>query len=50
MKDPNSDVAKAILGTANAFTNELCKLTNGQPANVCSTSAATAYGAINGQS
>ena len=50
LKDPNSDVAKAILGTANAFTNELCKLTNGQPANVCSTSAATAYGAINGQS
>lgn len=49
LKDPNSDVAKAILGTANAFTNELCKLTNGQPANVCSTAAATAYGAINGQ-
>jgi thiol-disulfide isomerase/thioredoxin len=50
LKDPNSDVAKAILGTANAFTNELCKLTNGQPGNVCSTTAATAYGAINGQS
>jgi thiol-disulfide isomerase/thioredoxin len=49
LKDPNSDVATAILGTANAFTNELCKLTNGQPANVCSTAAATAYGAINGQ-
>lgn len=50
LKDPNSDVAKAILGTANAFTNELCKLTNGQPGNVCTTTAATAYGAISGQS
>jgi thiol-disulfide isomerase/thioredoxin len=49
LKDPNSDVAKAILGTANAFTNEICKLTNGQPGNVCSSAAATAYGPTGGQ-
>jgi thiol-disulfide isomerase/thioredoxin len=49
LKNPNSDVAKAILGTANAFTNEICKLTNGQPGNVCSTAAATAYGPTGGQ-
>jgi thiol-disulfide isomerase/thioredoxin len=49
LKNPNSDVAKAILGTANVFTNEICKLTNGQPGNVCSTAAATAYGPTGGQ-
>jgi hypothetical protein len=49
LKNPNSDVAKAILGTANVFTNEICKLTNGQPGNVCSTTAATAYGPTGGQ-
>ena len=50
LKNPNSDVAKAILGTANAFTAQLCKLANGQPGNVCSSAAATAYGATGGQS
>jgi thiol-disulfide isomerase/thioredoxin len=49
LRNPNSDVAKAILGTANAFTNEICKLTNGQPGNVCSSAAATAYGPAGGQ-
>jgi len=49
LKNPNSNVAKAILGTANAFTNEICKLTNGQPGNVCSSAAATAYGPTGGQ-
>jgi thiol-disulfide isomerase/thioredoxin len=49
LADPTSDIGKAILGTANAFTNEICKLTNGQPANVCSTSAAKAFGATGGQ-
>jgi thiol-disulfide isomerase/thioredoxin len=50
LKNPNSEVAKAILGTANAFTAQLCKLTNGQPGNVCSSAAATSYGATGGQS
>lgn len=43
LSDPSSPVAKAILGTANAFTAQLCKLTGGQPGNVCTSSAVTAY-------
>jgi hypothetical protein len=49
LKDPTNNVSKAILGTANAFTNEICKLTNGQPANVCSSAAVTAFGPTGGQ-
>jgi thiol-disulfide isomerase/thioredoxin len=36
LKDPTSDQAKGILGTANVMTAAICKLTNNQPANVCS--------------
>ena len=36
--DPNSDVTKAIVGTANYETATICKLTNNQPANVCTAS------------
>ena len=43
LKDPNSAIAKAILGSANAYTAEICKLTNNQPSDVCSSPAATAY-------
>ena len=43
LSDPSSPIAKAILGTANAFTAQLCKLTGGQPGNVCTSSGVTAY-------
>jgi len=35
LKDPNSDVAKGMLGAANDMTAAICQLTNNQPANVC---------------
>jgi thiol-disulfide isomerase/thioredoxin len=43
LADPTTDIAKAIGGTANAFTAQICKLTNNQPANVCSTAAVKAF-------
>ncbi|WP_185446225.1 DUF929 family protein [Kribbella qitaiheensis] len=42
LKDPSSPIAKAIDGSANLYTAALCKLTNNQPAAVCSTDAVTA--------
>jgi thiol-disulfide isomerase/thioredoxin len=36
LKDPNSDIAKGALGTANYLTAGICLATNNQPANVCS--------------
>ncbi len=45
---PDSDIAKAILGTANVYTAALCELTGDKPANVCTSTgvktAATALG------
>lgn len=38
LNDPNSAVAKNIIGSANYQTAVICKLTNNQPANVCSAS------------
>jgi hypothetical protein len=35
IKDPNSDVAKGILGTANYLTAAICSVTNNQPTSVC---------------
>jgi hypothetical protein len=46
LSDPNSDIAKAVGGTANAFTAEICKLTGNQPSNVCSSAAVQAYANI----
>ncbi|GAA5179826.1 DUF929 domain-containing protein [Rugosimonospora acidiphila] len=43
LSNPSDPIAKAVDGTANAFTAMLCQLTNGQPGNVCTTSSATAY-------
>ncbi len=43
LSNPDSDIAKAIGGSANAFTAQICKLTNNQPANVCSSTAVKAY-------
>lgn len=35
LKDPNSDIAKGVLGTANYLTAAICMATNNQPTNVC---------------
>ena len=35
LKDPNSDIAKGALGTANYLTAAICLATNNQPTNVC---------------
>lgn len=35
LKDPNSNVAQAVVGSANYLTAAICKVTNNQPANVC---------------
>jgi Domain of unknown function (DUF929) len=35
LHNPNSAVAKAVLGTANYFTAAICKLTGNQPASAC---------------
>jgi thiol-disulfide isomerase/thioredoxin len=43
MNDPSDPIAKAVDGTANAFTAMFCQMSKGQPANVCTSSAATAY-------
>ncbi|MCW2784127.1 MAG: hypothetical protein JWP74_644 [Marmoricola sp.] len=42
LSDPSSAAAKGIIGTANLYTAALCKLTNGQPATVCSSSGVSA--------
>jgi hypothetical protein len=41
--NPSGALAQALLGSANAFTAVLCQLTGGEPANVCTSPAATAY-------
>jgi thiol-disulfide isomerase/thioredoxin len=43
LSNPDDPIAKAVLGTANAFTALLCQMTNGQPGNVCTSPAVTAY-------
>ena len=35
LHNPNSPVAKAVLGTANYFTAAICKMTGNQPASAC---------------
>jgi thiol-disulfide isomerase/thioredoxin len=42
MRDPSSNVAKGVLGSANYITAAICKMTNNQPASVCGTAAVTA--------
>lgn len=42
LKDPSSPIAKAIDGSANLYTAALCKITNNQPAAVCTSDAVTA--------
>jgi thiol-disulfide isomerase/thioredoxin len=48
LSDPSSKVAQAVGGTANAITAQLCKLTGGQPGNVCTSAAVTSAGGANG--
>ncbi|MEU7875014.1 DUF929 family protein [Dactylosporangium sp. NPDC049140] len=43
VKDPNSQVGRAIGGSANALTALLCKITGNQPGDVCSSAAVQAY-------
>jgi hypothetical protein len=42
LKDPTSPVAQGVLGAANYITGAICKMTNNQPANVCTSPAVTA--------
>jgi hypothetical protein len=43
LSDPSNPLAQSVIGSANAMTTVLCQLTGGQPANVCTGSAATVY-------
>jgi hypothetical protein len=42
MRDPGSTVAKDIDGAANMITAAICKLTHGQPRDVCASAGVTA--------
>ena len=41
LADPDGEIAKAILGTANVYTAALCELTDDKPADVCTTAGVT---------
>ncbi|MGZ0145852.1 DUF929 family protein [Kribbella sp. WER1] len=41
LKDPSSPITKAVIGSANVYTAAICKITNNQPANVCTSEAVT---------
>ena len=41
LADPTTATAKGVLGAANMLTAALCKMTNGQPAAVCTSTAVT---------
>jgi Domain of unknown function (DUF929) len=41
MRDPSSPVAQSVLGAANYMTAAICKMTNNQPADVCTSPAVT---------
>jgi len=44
LKNPNNPVAQAIIGAANHITAAICKVTNGQPGNVCTSTGVTSVG------
>jgi thiol-disulfide isomerase/thioredoxin len=50
LKDPNSPIAKAVVGSANVYTAAICGMTNNQPANVCSTDTVKSAAAKLGKS
>jgi hypothetical protein len=37
LKDPSSAISKGAIGAANMITATICKTTNNQPSNVCTT-------------
>jgi hypothetical protein len=41
MRDPSSPVGKDIDGAVNMITAAICKLTHGQPGNVCTSAGVT---------
>jgi Domain of unknown function (DUF929) len=41
MRNPSSPVSQSVLGAANYMTAAICKMTNNQPANVCTSPAVT---------
>jgi Domain of unknown function (DUF929) len=41
MRNPSSPVSQSVLGAANYMTAAICKMTNGQPASVCTSPAVT---------
>jgi Domain of unknown function (DUF929) len=42
LKDPASPIAQSVDGAANYITGAICKMTNNQPSDVCSSAAVTA--------
>jgi hypothetical protein len=42
LHDPSSPIAQSVNGAANYITGAICRMTNNQPASVCSTPAVTA--------
>ena len=42
LKDPTSPIAQSVDGAANYITGAICKMTNNQPSDVCSSAAVTA--------
>ncbi len=44
LQNPSSPVAQAIIGSANHITAAICKVTNGQPGNVCKSTSVTSVG------
>ena len=45
LADPTTPTSKAIVGSANVFTAQICKLTDQKPAEVCTSSGVTAAAA-----
>lgn len=43
LSNPDSEIGRAVGGNANAITALLCRLTKGQPGDVCSSKAVTAF-------
>lgn len=41
LKDPSSDIAKSVVGSANLFSAAICRTTGGKPAAVCTSSGVT---------
>jgi len=46
LHDPTSPIAQNVLGAANYVTGAICKMTNNQPADVCTSKAVTAIGGV----